>query len=229
MNNEDIRIKTIERITLPTFFSDKQEEEVRIAITEEDGDWISFLDLISLIAPDPILMTFASFLMLGFDEDDMEKFHIDDIDTETQQHKSDGGKVNSYYFVRIDSFTKEDGFLSRLQENVKKWFIENIMPRITLHTHDCKPESEHDDEGDVLTIVDILNSIDNRLNSIEENISKLYEIIENKNDNKNNDEKEEDIKGGRFNLSKYVIGRRELLNMILGEDIFDKSEDKDTK
>lgn len=228
MNNEDIRIKAIERITLPTFFSE-QEEEVRIAITEEDGDWMSFLDLISLIAPDPILMTFASFLMLGFDEDDMEKFHIDDIDTETQQHKSDGGKVNSYYFVRIDSFTKEDGFLSRLQENVKKWFIENIMPRITLHTHDCKPESEHDDEGDVLTIVDILNSIDNRLNSIEENISKLYEIIENKNDNKNNDEKEEDIKGGRFNLSKYVIGRRELLNMILGEDIFDKSEDKDIK
>ena len=224
MYNEDIRIKAVERITLPTFFSDKQEEEVRIAITEKHGDWISYLDLISLIAPDPILMTFATFLMIGFDEDDMEKFHIDDIDTEVTHRKSDGGKVNSYYFVRIDSFTEEDGFLSKLQEDVKTWFEEIIMPRITLHTHDCKPTSEHDDEyEEELTIVDILNSIDNRLNGIEENISKLSKMIE---DNNKKPDKEESTKDGRFDVSKYIIGKRELLNMILG---IEETEDKDTK
>ena len=222
MNNEDIRIKAIERITLPTFFSDKQEEEVRIAITEKHGDWISFLDLVSLIAPDPTVMTFASFLMLGFDDDDMEKFHIDDIDNKAQQHKSDGGKVNSYYFVRIDSFTEEDGFLSRLQEDVKKWFIENIMPRITLSSNTYKDEPDEDYSEEV-TIVDILNSIDDRLAKLEENISKLYEIIENKNDNKTNDKKEKVTKDGRFEAFKYILGRRELLNAILG---IEDSEDK---
>ena len=222
MDNKDIRIKAVERIMLPRFFDDKTEEEVRIAITESHGDWISFLDLVSLIAPDPTLMTFASFLMLGFDDDDMERFYIDDIDNKVPHHKTKDGKVNTYYFVRIDSFTKEDGFLSRLQENVKKWFIENIMPRITLSSDIYKGEP-NEDYSEEVTIVDILNSIDDRLAKLEENISKLYEIIENKNDNKNNNEKEKVTKDGRFEAFKYILGRRELLNAILG---IEDSEDK---
>ena len=120
-------------------------------------------------------------------------------------------------------FTKEDGFLSRLQEDVKKWFIENIMPRISLPTHNGKFTDEPDEVySEEVTIVDILNSIDDRLAKLEESISKLNNKIEDKNDNKKADKKEP-TKDGRFEAFKYILGRRELLNAILG---IEDSEDK---
>ena len=158
MAKQNIEVKAFEMIELPIFESEET-FMAKVAITNK-GDFIRFSDISRAIAMDSFDMLGKLVLFAALKEQNKEKLSNDPED-------------ETGFFVNVDSLNTIDGEIyDQLTVEKGDWLKENVVPRIFL-----KPEKEIPQpikpEGNGLE--DILKSIDNKLNKIQETLDTLLE------------------------------------------------------